>query len=133
EQMPALRDVAIIDADLGWTWRKSISGQGRYHYVEVAEHRQHVHIVQETARPAVSEDKRHPLAGCRTLAHEVDVLPSEVVERVESRLPGAPVELIGPIRDKAPEPVQLSALFPAYAGYLVWPSRTAQPYPQIVK
>src|SRR5947209_1457383 len=68
ELMPALRDVAIIDADLGWTRRKSVSGQRRYDYVEVAEHRQHVHIVEETARPAVREDKRHALAGCRTLA-----------------------------------------------------------------
>src|SRR5205823_4224284 len=133
ELMPALRNVAIIDADLGWTRRKSISGQGRYDYVEVAEHRQHVHIVEETTRPPVREDERHPLAGCRTLAHEVDVLPSKVVERVESRLPGTPVELIGPIRDKVPEPVQLSALFPANAWYLVWPSRAAQPCPQIVK
>src|SRR5437868_15036576 len=102
ELMPALRDVAIIDADLRWTRRKSISGQGRYDDVEVAEHRQHVHIVEEAARPAVRQDERHPLAGCRTLAHEVDVLPSEVVERVESRFPGTRVELIGPIRDKVP-------------------------------
>src|SRR5947208_2073074 len=70
ELMPALRHVAIIDADLGWTRRKSISGQGRYDYVEVAEHRQHVHIVEETARPAVRKDKRYTVAGCRTLAHE---------------------------------------------------------------
>src|SRR5439155_11032553 len=133
ELMPALRDVAIIDADLGWTRRKPISGQGRYHYVEVAEHRQHVHIVEETARPAVCEDERYTPAGCRTLAHEVDVLPGEVVEGVESRFPGRPIELIGPIRDKVPQPFQLSALFPANAGYLVWPSRAAQPCPQIVK
>src|SRR5205823_3807163 len=122
-----------IDADLGWTRRKPISGQGRYDYVEVAEHRQHVHIVEETARPAVRQDERHTLPGCRTLAHEVDALPSEVVERVESRFPGTPVELIGPIGDKVPQPFQLSALFPANAGHLVWPSRTAQPSPQIVK
>src|SRR5881392_381389 len=82
ELMPAFRDVTIIDADLGWTRRKSIAGQGRYDYVEVAEHRQHFDIVEETARPAVREDERHTLAGCRTLPHEVDVLPCEVVERV---------------------------------------------------
>src|SRR5258708_5317635 len=127
ELMPALRDVAIIDVDLGWTRRKSISGQGRYDYVEVAEHRQHVHIVEETARPAMREDERYTPARCRTLAHKVDVLPSKVVEPVESRLPGSPVERIGPIRDEVPQPFQLSALFPAYAGHLVWPSRTAQP------
>src|SRR5437762_10523393 len=96
EPVPTLRDVAIIDADLGWTRRKSISGQRRYDYVEVAEHRQHVHIFEETARPTMREDERHTFAGCRTLAHEVNVLPSEVVERVESRLPDTPVELIGP-------------------------------------
>src|SRR5207248_7003209 len=78
ELMPALRDVAIIDADLRWTRRKSISGQGRYDYVEVAEHRQHIHIVEETARPAVREDEWHTPAGCSTLANEGDVLPSEV-------------------------------------------------------
>src|SRR5438094_444921 len=76
EPMPALRDVAIIDADLGWPRRKSISGQGRYDYFEVAEHRQHFDIVEKTARPAVGEDKGHPLAGCRTVADEVDALPS---------------------------------------------------------
>src|SRR5262245_15232352 len=70
EAMPTLRDVAIIDADLGWTRRKSISWQGRYDYVEVTEHRQHVYIVEETARPAVREDERYTLAGCRALAHE---------------------------------------------------------------
>ena len=131
--MPALRDVAIIDTDHGWTWRKSISGQRRYDYVEVAEHRQHVHIVEETARPAVCEDERHTPARCRTLVHKVDALPGEVMERIESRFPRTPVELIGPIRDEVSQPVQLSALLPAYTGYLVWPSRAVQPSSQIVK
>ena len=65
--------------------------------------------------------------------HEVDALPGEVVERVEPPLPGTPVELIGPVGYMALQPVQLGALFPPYARYLVGPSRTAQPYPQIVE
>ena len=65
--------------------------------------------------------------------HEVDAVPSELVERVELALPSAPVKLIGPVGHEAPQPVQLSALSPAYAGYLVWPSCIAQPCPQIIE
>src|SRR5271165_2600227 len=95
--VPALRDVSIVDTDLGWTRRKSISGQGGYDQVEIIEHRQHIHIIKETAWPAVSEDKRHPLARSCTLVHEVDAFPGEVVESVESPLPGTPVELMDPV------------------------------------
>src|SRR5690242_2735942 len=63
----------------------------------------------------------------------MDAVPSEVVERVELALPGAPVELMGPVGHEAPQPVQRSALSPAYAGYLVGPSCVAQPCPQIVE
>jgi hypothetical protein len=34
---------------------------------------------------------------------------------------------------EAPQPLQLGALFPTYAGYLVGPPRMAQPCPQIVE
>jgi hypothetical protein len=65
--------------------------------------------------------------------HEVDALPNEVIERIELPLPGAPVELIGPVGHEPPQPFQLGALFPAYAGHLVGPSRTTQPHPQVVE
>ena len=55
------------------------------------------------------------------------------IERVELALPGAPVELIGPVGHEAPQPVQLSALPPAYPWYLVGPSCMAQPCPQILE
>ena len=40
---------------------------------------------------------------------------------------------MGPVGHEALQPVQLGALFPAYAGYLIGPSRMAQPCPQIVE
>ena len=48
ELVPAFRDVSIVDADLGWTRRESISGQGRDDQVEILEHRQHVHVIEES-------------------------------------------------------------------------------------
>src|SRR6516225_6053818 len=65
--------------------------------------------------------------------HEVDALPREVAERVQFPLPGTPVELMGPVRNEAPQPVQFGALFPPYAGNLVGPSCLVQPCPQIVE
>ncbi len=133
EAMPTFRDVPVVDADLGRTRRESIPGQGGYDHVEVFEHRQHVHVVEEAAGPAVREDERHTVTRCGTLIDKVDALPGEVVERVELPFPGTPVELIGPVGNEAPQPVQLGALFPAYAGYLVGPSCVAQACPQIVE
>ena len=89
--------------------------------------------VEETAGPAVREDERYTPAGCRTLVYEVDAIPNEVLESVEPPFPGTPVELIRPVGHEALQPVQLGALLPAYAGYLVRPSRMAQPCPQIVE
>src|SRR5277367_3907839 len=54
--VPPFRDVSIVDTDLGWMRRESISGQRRDDQVEIIEHRQHVHIIEESARPAVCED-----------------------------------------------------------------------------
>ena len=65
--------------------------------------------------------------------HEVDALPSEVIERVKLPLPGTPVELMGPVRNEAPQPVEFGALLPPYPGYLVGPSCMVQPCPQIVE
>ena len=101
EPVPALRDVPVVDADLGWTRRESIPGQGGYDHVEVLEHRQHVHVIEETAGPAVREDEGHTTARCRTPVHEVDALPREVVERVQPSLPGVPVEFMGPVGHEA--------------------------------
>src|SRR5215472_1010771 len=63
----------------------------------------------------------------------MDALRGEVIKRVELPLPGTPVKLIGPVGDQASQPVHLGALFPAYAGYLVGPSRMAQPRSEIVE
>src|SRR5215469_10584328 len=133
EPVPALRDVAVVDAHLGWAWRESIPRKGGHDYVEVLEHRQHVHVIEETARPPVRQDEGHTAAGRGALVHEVDAFPSELVKRVELALPSTPVELTGPVGHEAPQPVQLSALAPAYARYLVGPSCMAQPCPQIVE
>src|ERR1035441_258854 len=59
EPVPALRDVPVVNADFGWTRRKTIPRQGGYDHVKVLEHRQHVHVVEETAGPAVRENERH--------------------------------------------------------------------------
>ena len=79
------------------------------------------------------EDERHTKAGCGAPVHEMDAVPNELVERVELALQGTPVELIGPVEREAPQPVQLSALSPAYAKYLLGPSCMAQPCPQVVE
>src|SRR5205807_6697900 len=101
EPVPALRDVPVVDADLGWTRRETISRQGGHDHVEVLEHRQHADVIKETAGPAVRENERHTPTCCRTLVNKVDALPSEVVERVEPSLPTTPVELVGPVRHEA--------------------------------
>src|SRR5215472_2484667 len=131
--MPALRNIPVVDADLGWAGRECIPGQRRNNHVEVLQHRQHFQVVKETARPAVREDERHTKAGCGALVHEMDAVPNELVERVELAFPGTPVELIGPVGCEVPQPVQLSALPPAYAAYLLGPSCMAQPCAQVVE
>src|SRR5260221_12948286 len=133
EPVPAMRDVPVVDADFEWARRKSIPWQRGHDHVELLKHRQHFQIVEETAGPAMREDERHTRAGCGTLVHEVDALPSELLERVELALPSTPVKLIGPVGHEAPQPVQLSALTPANARYLTRPSCIAQPCPQIVE
>ena len=133
EPVPALRDVPVVDAGLGWTRRKSIAGQRGDDHIKVFKHRQYINVIEKTAGPAVREDERQPPARCRRLMHKVNPLPGEVMERVEPSLPGTPVELIGPVGNEASKPVQLGALFPAYAWNLVGPSGMAQPCPQIVE
>src|SRR5262245_51382180 len=91
EPVPALGDVPVVDADLGWARRESIPWQGGHDHVEVLEHRHHVQVVEETAGPAVREDEWHSSAGGGALVHEVDAAPCELVEGVEPALPSTPV------------------------------------------
>ncbi len=63
--------------------------------------------------------------------HEMKALPGEVMQRVALVRPGAPIELVSPVRHEAPQPVQLGALFPTYAGYLLGPARLVQSCTQI--
>src|SRR5260221_8430543 len=97
EPVPAMRDVPVVDADFEWARRKSIPWQRGHDHVEVLKHRQHFQIVEETAGPAVREDERHTTAGRGALVHEVDALPSELLQRVELALPNTPVKIIGPV------------------------------------
>src|ERR1700685_4352095 len=59
EPVPELRDVPVVDADLGWARRETIAGQGGYDHVKVHKQWQHVHVIEETAGPAVRENERH--------------------------------------------------------------------------
>src|ERR1700723_1800406 len=59
EPVPALRDVSVVDADLGWTRRETIPRQRGYDHVEELEHRQHLDVIKETAGPAVGENEWH--------------------------------------------------------------------------
>jgi hypothetical protein len=106
EPMPALRNVSVVDADLGWARRESIPWQGGHDHVEVLEHRQNVQVVEETAGPAVREDEWHTTTGCG--AGAVSCRPKWVVDAWLA-LPGTPLELIGPVGHEVPQPVQLSA------------------------
>src|SRR5262249_58046889 len=83
ELVPALRNVSIVDAYFRWTRRKSIPRQRWYDHIEILEHRQHIHVIEEAAGPAVCEDQRHAPAGFRTLMYEMDALPSEMIESVQ--------------------------------------------------
>jgi hypothetical protein len=74
----------------------------------------------------VRENQRDTAAGFRTLVNEVNAFPHEVIESVKPLLPGAPVELLGPVRGQAPQPFQFRALLPPNAGELVRPSRTVK-------
>jgi hypothetical protein len=65
--------------------------------------------------------------------HKVDALPGEMMERVETRFLGAPVELIDPIGDQLLQPFQIGALLPADTGDLVRPSRAAQAGAEVVE
>jgi hypothetical protein len=123
--MPALRDVSVIDSNLWWPGRKSISGQRGYDYIEVSKHWKHVQVVEKAARPSVRKNQRNTRTGRRTLIDEMNALAHKVVESIEPAFPGTPVELIGPVRDEALQPFELSALLPPYAGDLVGPPGTA--------
>src|SRR6202000_2327573 len=105
ELVPAFRDVSIVDSDLGWTTRESISGQGGDNYIEIAEHRQKAHIIEKSARPSMCEDQWRPPTRPCTLVYEMNAFPGEVVEGVKPLFPGAPVELVGPIRHDVLQPV----------------------------
>ena len=83
-------------------------------------------------QPCVRMSGRHRLR-CPSLVHEVNALPFEVIESVQPLLPGAPVEIVGPVGEELLQPFQFGALFPTDAGHLIWPSRIAQPRPQIVE
>src|SRR5215469_13554055 len=121
--VPAFRNIAIVDTDLSWATRESVSGQRGHDYVELIEDRQHIHIIEETAGPAMRENERQALTRCCPLIHEVDAFPCEVLETVKPLLPCAPVEIIGPEGHETLQPIQIGALLPTYAGHLVRPSR----------
>src|SRR5690242_14963541 len=80
--MPAIGNIPVVDPHLGWTRRKSVARQRRYDHIEVLEHRQQTHVIEETAGPAVGEDERQTSAGRRTLMNKMDALPHEVIERI---------------------------------------------------
>jgi hypothetical protein len=81
----------------------------------------------------VREDQRLTPPGCRTLVHKVEAFPDAVLETTELPFPRAPIELIGPISYDVPQPFQFGALVPPDTGYLVGPSRIAQPCAQVVE
>jgi len=49
ELVPALRNVSVVDTDLGWARRESVPGQGGYDDIEILKDRQHVHVIKKTA------------------------------------------------------------------------------------
>src|SRR5262249_21737658 len=96
-------------------------------------HRQHVDVIEEAAGPAMRQDQWRTAAGRCTLMNEMDAFPSELIESVEPLLPHAPIKLIRPVGDNAPQPLQLRALPPLDAGNLIGPPGTAQAHAQIVE
>src|SRR5262249_58338733 len=112
--------------------RETIPWQGVYNNVEVLEHRQHVQVIEETTGPAVREDNRNSPARGSTLVHEVDTVPSELIESAKPLLPGTPIKVVRPVGHEVLQPIQVRALFPTYAGHLVGPSCTSYPCSQII-
>src|SRR5580704_12438952 len=102
EPVPALRDVPVVNADLEWTRRETIPRQGRYDHVKVLEHRQHIHVIEETAGPAVRENERHTPTRSRTLIHQVNTLPHKLIKQIEALLEGTPVKLMGEVGHATP-------------------------------
>ena len=133
QPVPPFRDIVVINARLQRTRRESVTGQRWQHHVEICEYRQHLQVVEKTARPAVRKDQRHTFAGCGALAHKMNALRREVIELVEFPFPSTPVEIVRPISNQASQPLQLGALLPADARNLVRPSRVTKPCPKIVE
>jgi hypothetical protein len=101
---------------------ESITGQGGHNNIEVLEHRQHVEVIEESARPPVREDNRHP----STLVHEVDAASSEVIESSQAAAPRQANESysLNRRRDAATEVRKMLPPYPGTSsGHLVRRSR----------
>jgi hypothetical protein len=70
----------------------------------------------------VREDKRHASSRGGSSVHEVDALPSEVIESAKPPLPSTPIKFIRPVGHEVLQPIEVRALLPTYAGHLVGPS-----------
>ena len=82
----------------------------------VGERAEHVEELDDRSGPAVHHEQREGVRLGRTGVHEVDALTvdggRELVEGVDPRLLGPPVEMVDPVRHQLPEVGQIGALIP---------------------
>ena len=91
----------------------------------------------DRAGPAVREQQRVRIRADAGLVDEVQVdareRDLELLERVELRLLGAPVEAVAPVLDERAQIVQVRAVGPLGAGNLVRPAGAREPAAQVVQ
>src|ERR1700688_370319 len=84
-------------------------------------------VLDERARPTVSEYQRNATTAWRSCVHEVDAnaidLDAELRQFPESLLLSAPVESLGPIVHQIPQPFEIRPLRPWSAGCAIRPTR----------
>ena len=93
--------------------------------------------LDERARPAVRQDERDAVAVPGMLVNEVDAravhVGAEMRVAVELVLPGAPIELLGPVLERPAEEVRVGAVVPSDSGDRVGPPDGADPRAQVVE
>ena len=95
----------------------------------VGQRTDHVEELDDRARPPVADDQRERVRLGRAHVQEVDALTvdlgDEVLERVEARLDGTPVEVVAPVRHAAPAGTELRSRLPPRSRDLVRKARAA--------
>src|SRR5690606_40132678 len=101
----------------------------------LGEERDQLVELEDRARPAVREEKRHRVRLFRRRVDEVQVDAAQahlvLGERVELRFPGTPVEILPPVLDETLEIRKARARGPRLERRLVGPARAGEALAQV--